>query len=120
MRMLGGLPGYSSLISGATSSGGSSASAPGVAARASSAAAKRQPVLSRIAVRELQHEGGAGRLVGRELEVAALDSHQLARDGEAEAGAARTGRAFEGNEQALQRLGREAGPVIRHLDLHLA
>src|SRR5688500_16472435 len=113
--MLGGLPGYSSLISGTSAA---SAKAPALATSVSkSPASRRNQALCGMAVRQFQHEGGPGGVIGGKLEVTALHPHQLARDGEAKAGAARAGRALERHEQALHRLGLQAGAVVGHLDL---
>ena len=62
--------------------------------------------------RQPQHEDGAGRGGVAKRDVAAMGAQHLARDGEAEAGAAGARRAGEGTEEIFARLGRQARPVI--------
>ena len=63
---------------------------------------------------QAEDRSGARALIERD--VAAMGAHHLARDGEPQPGSAGTGRTGKGPEEILARLGRQARPVIGHLD----
>ena len=66
--------------------------------------------------RQAQAEDGARRRARDERQVAAMGAHQLARDRQAESGAAGSGRAKKRAEQIVPRLGRQTRAVIGNLD----